>query len=86
MEVIDIQAVKECLAEVSDCEDKQYAIALLEWAIGKRTFNIAEHDAELLDKVAERIKGRWLFRGTDENPYRDTVDNVIEELKAEVSE
>lgn len=44
------------------------------------------HDSELLDKVAERIKGRWLFRGTDGNPYRDTVDNVIEEMKVEVCE
>ena len=58
MEVIDIQAVKDCLAEVSDCEDKQYAIALLEWAIGKRTFNLAEHDADLLDKVEYRINQR----------------------------
>ena len=46
---------------------------------------LAEHDRELLDKVAERIKGRWLFRGTDGNPYRDTIDEVIAELKAEVN-
>ena len=82
MEVIDIQAVKDCLAEVSDCEDKQYAIALLEWAIGKRTFNLAEHDADLLDKVIQ--KQRTII-DEDGVMYKVVFLKDIEDMKAEVS-
>lgn len=39
---VDIEAVKEVLADVKDCEDKQYALALLEWAIEKRTVSEEE--------------------------------------------
>lgn len=90
-EVIDIQAVKDCLAEVNDCEDKQYAIALLEWAIDKRTFDLDGHDSELLDKIAEKfIEWDSKVKGTREDEVCFfTIENilkVIEEMKAEVNE
>ena len=38
----DCDAVKECLHEVTDCDDKIYALGLLEWAVAKRTVIEAE--------------------------------------------
>lgn len=80
MEVIDIQAVKDCLAEVSDCEDKQYAIALLEWAIGKRTFDLDEHDNQIRAEVITRIKKSVKNALNSYNPSYIDIYNVISEL------
>lgn len=81
MEVIDIQAVKDCLAEVSDCEDKQYAIALLEWAIGKRTFDLDEHDSKLLDKFVTRLKDYFVI------PHDvSVIEQMAEEMKADIKD
>lgn len=33
----DCDAVEECLKEVADCETKDYAMMLLDWAVSKRT-------------------------------------------------
>lgn len=34
--LVDIDAAKKCLDELSDCEDKHYAIGLFDWATSKR--------------------------------------------------
>ncbi len=38
----DCDAVKECIDEVADCDDKTYALCLLDWAVSKRTVIEAE--------------------------------------------
>lgn len=48
---VDIEAVKEVLADVKDCEDKVYALALLEWAVDKRTVSEEEIRADERKKV-----------------------------------
>ena len=39
IEVFDEEMVKECLSEVEDCKEKQYAFWLLDWAMQKRKIN-----------------------------------------------
>lgn len=78
MEVIDIQAVKDCLAEVSDCEDKQYAIALLEWAIGKRTFDLAEHDKQIREDVISEISREMRVLYGNEYEKQVKLDGIRE--------
>ena len=38
----DCDAVKECIDEVADCNDKTYALCLLDWAVSKRIVIEAE--------------------------------------------
>ena len=33
----DMDEALKCLEETADCKEKQYAIGMLEWAMGKRT-------------------------------------------------
>lgn len=39
IEVFDEKMVEECLSEVEDCKEKQYAFYLLDWAMQKRKVN-----------------------------------------------
>lgn len=38
----DCDAVKERIDEIADCDDKTYALCLLDWAVSKRTVIEAE--------------------------------------------
>ena len=40
----DADAVKECLDDAHDCQDKEWALMLLEWAVEKRTVIEAEDE------------------------------------------
>lgn len=40
----DADAVRECLEEVKDCQDKEWALMLLDWAVSKRTVIEAEDE------------------------------------------
>ena len=42
----DMDAALECLQETADCEIKQYAIGMLDWAMSKRTIIEADKEVE----------------------------------------
>ena len=48
---VNVDDIYECLNEIEECDDKTYAISLLDWAIGKRTI------AEDVKPVA---RGKWI--------------------------
>lgn len=75
---VDIEAVNEVLADVKDCEDKVYALALLEWAIEKRTISEQEIQADERQKFKE-----WFKKSDYHLCYSDTIDKVMEEYEKE---
>lgn len=76
MKVFNADEVKKCINEVDDCEDKWAAIALLEWAIDKRTF-----DFELCEDAISREAA---IQKAEEIIRRDNSGNnaVVEAMKA----
>ena len=53
--------------------------------------DLAEHDSELLDKVAEKLKAKYPiyfneFGMVINNTLQEDIDEVIVDMKAEVSE
>ena len=60
MKVIDYEETMKCLDEVADCEDKQYAKWLLEWAADKRAFDavpmsVIENIKSEIDDFSEKL-------------------------------
>ena len=39
--------------------------------------------AEAIKEFAEKLRADWLFGGKDGKPYRETIDNLVKELKGE---
>ena len=73
MKVIDYEETMKCLDEVADCEDKQYAKWLLEWAADKRTFEAVPMS------VIEDIKSEM---DDFSNKLADNAPNLEELTKA----
>lgn len=53
--------VKECLNEVVDCKEKEYALYLLEWAVNKRSFDLETHDKEVRAKAIDDFVNELLY-------------------------
>lgn len=49
------------------------------------TFDLESHDKiireKAIDELSKTIKTNWLFRGREGKPYRETIDEIVEELK-----
>lgn len=84
---------KDCYKNRLDCMDADYTC--IDCENEQLSKLIAEHDAELLDKVADRIKEKMCSENCGERQCVDSmdrcvwygyVDEVIAKLKAEVNE
>ena len=76
------ERISNCPFGIQDCES-------IISTCDEFSFDLAEHDSELLDKAAEKLKERLWYTETEEGWDGYTVsdkdiDEVIEEMKAEL--
>lgn len=78
---VDIESVREVLADVKDCEDKQYALALLEWAVDKRTISEEAIRADERAKVLEILKNEMPHDICDGNEAIEEIERILNSNK-----